>query len=262
MQHAVILTYPAHLLHSAVTVQSIRKHHPDITSYIVVLDDLSNLAWADYVPEAMDFYSTLGCATVTASRLPFLANITRPWVRQQTVKLYLDQILDLDSWFFCDGDCRLLASWPDHERSAHPMPWGETGQGFCHYVGSILGLPDWQGFRDIQGRYVTTSAPPTRIMDAQNLQSLREFVIQTHGKELWEIHAQRQRQVGFVPSEWELMDCFDINVQNKPVVLSNHRDRVEMSWSADKPLGRQYWIDHGIAVSDELWQKLPLARYL
>lgn len=259
---AVVLTYPAHFLHTAGTIKSIRQHHPEIRSYSAIIDDLSNIAWQDYPNDAEKFYGDLNCRVIRTSSLPFLQSITRPWVRQQTVKLYLDQLLDIENWFFCDGDCVLLAPWPDETISAHPVLWGETGAGFCRYVGFMLGLPNWQGFRNAQNCYVTTSAPPTRDMQGRKLQSLRQYVRERHGYEIWEIHRDHQRDAGFLPSEWELMDCFAAQIQQHTLVMNNYRHLVEMSWSADHTLGIKFWRDQDIMISDELWDKLPLVRYL
>jgi len=259
-QAAVVLTYPAHFLHSARTVVSIRQHHPEITQFVMVIDDWSNLAWSGYAEDARDFYKDLGCEVIPASQLDFLAYVTKPWVRQQTIKLYLDQILSVPQWFFSDGDCELLEPWPYQIRSAHPVPWGDTGQGFVSYVRSMLDQPDWSGFHDEQGRYLTTSAPPVRDMRAYDLQALREHIVRLHGEEIWQLHFQKQNQSDFVPTEWELMDRFDTSVQGLDIQFQNHRHRVAMSWESDTYYEKQHWSDFDIPES--IWAKLPLARYL
>jgi hypothetical protein len=228
----------------------------------VIIDDLSNLAWPDYCKDAEKLYNDLGYRVLFASNLDFLHHLTRPWVRQQTIKLYADQILDTDQWFFCDGDCVLLAAWPDDTRSAHPVPWGELSEAFCDYVGKMFDVSGWSGRRDDQDRYVTTSAPPTRDMHAKNLQQLRSHVFQLHGKEIWELHVLQQRDPSFKPSEWELMDYFDLDIQRLPIELQNLRNKVTASWDCDRQLGIDVWQDLGIPVSQDLWQKLPLVRYL
>jgi hypothetical protein len=259
-QAAVVLTYPAHFLHSARTVASIRQHHPDITDFTVVIDDWSNLSWPTYVSDARAFYGNLGCQVVPATQLDFLAYITKPWVRQQTIKLYLDQLLDTQQWFFSDGDCELLEPWPYLIRSAHPVPWGKTGQGFVDYVRSMLIQPGWSGFRDEQDRYVTTSAPPVRDMRSCDLIALRDHVKHLHSKEIWVLHLDQQNDPEFTPTEWELMDRFDVAVQQLDICFQNHRHRVTMSWESDTHYGKDHWRDFDI--SESLWNRLPLARYL
>lgn len=261
-QAAVVLTYPAHLLHTVATVRSIRQHHPEISDYIVVLDDCSNQCWSDYVSHARWIYGQEGCTVVQASQLDFLHYITRPWVRQQTIKLYLDQLLPVSEWFFSDGDCCLLAPWPLASRSAHPVPWSDLGREFVAYVADILIMPDWSGFQDQEQRYVTTSAPPVRDMRSQDLQALRQHVQGRHGQELWQIHHEKQKQPGFTPTEWELMDCFDVHVQKLPIQFQNLRSTVNMSWESDRGHDRDHWRAQNIDVPDAVWAQLPLARYL
>lgn len=259
-QAAVILSYPAHLLQSALTIRSIRRFHPEIDRYIVVIDNWSNLAWSGYVDDAREFYQGLGSETVCATDLDCLAEIWNPWVRQQTIKLYLDQLIPVTSWFFSDGDCVLLESWPVGVRSMHHVPFGELSKRFNQYVSWMLRLPDWSGLRNSLGQYATSSAPPVRDMKSSDLVALRRYIFQVHQEEVWQIHQRRQTNPGFIPSEWELIDCFDTHVQKIPTQYQNRRHLVHMGWQPDSHYDPKFWGD--LHVPKHLWRKLPLVRYL
>lgn len=259
-QAAVILSYPAHLLQSALTIRSIRRFHPEIDRCIVVIDNWSNLAWPDYVNDAREFYTGLGAETICATDLDFLAETWNPWVRQQSIKLYLDQLIPTESWLFLDGDCVLLEPWPVGVRSMHRVPFGQLSEWFNQYVSWMLQVPNWQGLKDSEGRYTTSSAPPVRDMNSGDLEELRKYIFQIHQEEVWQIHQRRQTDTEFVPSEWELIDCFDMEIQKISIQYQNRRHLVHMGWHPDSHYDRKFWGD--LHVPKHLWRKLPLARYL
>lgn len=259
---AAVLTYPAHFLHTSLTLASIKKFHLEIDALVVILDDTSNLCWPGYIKDAGNFYKQHGADILLASQLPFMRYLTHPWVRQQTIKLYMDQLLDCHEWFYSDGDCVLLDRWPDHVISAHPVPCTDLSCAFRHYVSEMLSLPDWPGFLDAQARLITSSAPPVRYMSSDVLQDLRRHVHGIHGAEIWEIHNQNMRMPHYRPTEWELIDCYRSQIRHEPEDFQNLRHMIRMGWDADKQHDIEWWHAQGVSVDKDVWQKLPLARYI
>lgn len=219
-QPLVVLTYPDHFLLTALTIQSYLKHHTP-SSITVIADDLSDRAWPNYIKNCEQQYncSVVPVSTIT-SAVPFSNN---SWIRQQIVKLHLDQVLTDDVWFFTDGDVEYCFPVPyntvpysivrvDQERSSHN-----------DYVTMMLGIDtpgiyaqhpdiDWRPDNRDQ---VCVSNPPFRTMQAHTLQLLRAHVEQQHQKSMIQIH----QKLACLMSEWELIANFQTHVLKQNIDL-------------------------------------------
>ena len=107
-QPLVILTYPGHFLLTALTIRSFFLHNPP-TPVVIIVDNLSRYCWPSYVADCEHFYKTLADKVTVqcVSDLPEAHFYNQPndgWLRQQLVKLYLDQLVSEPVWFFTDGD--------------------------------------------------------------------------------------------------------------------------------------------------------------
>ena len=261
----VILTYPGHYLLTALTIQSYLKYHPTPSKFIIVADDVSQLAWPDYIRDCEILYSTQVIPVSSIKEATQFSGIG--WVRQQIVKLYLDQVLDLDSWFFTDGDIVFLNTVDDEVPYSVPY-FSETTQLQNDYVKSMLGV-DHPGVT-VNSTQVCVSNPAFRAMNKEILIGLRNHIHQLHNKTLSDLHQDYTNDSRSI-SEWELIENFrqhvlkeDLNLvkyapQNlyePPNDLTFFTHQFFTCYNTDKDFGRNYFSNQGITVSDEVWQIL------
>lgn len=286
----VVLTYPGHFLLTALTIKSFFQHNQSVPVRIVV-DDLSRYSWPEYVVDCEQFYNTLAenVSVIRVSQLPEAHEYKQPtngWLRQQIVKLHLDQLITDPVWFFTDGDMQFHFPVP-----VDSVPYTITRrdddirprQNF--YVAKLLGIAnpgivaqhphmDWAPDRRCQ---VCVSNPPFRTMQAATLQKLRQHIQHLHGVGVIEAHTQmyNETHVGsgdapFIESEWELIENFrthvlgeDIDPIYYPTVAWSDTDynlkNIEFCttcFASDAQLGRAWFEKQNILISDQLWQHL------
>jgi hypothetical protein len=258
-----VLTYPGHFLLTTLTIRSYLKYHEPV-SITVIADDLSDLAWSRYLDDCKQQY---GCNIIPVSSIePAQAFQNNPWVRQQIVKLYLDQVLPHNDWFFTDGDLEYYFFAP-----CDIIPYVITRGGpeqvkHNAYVSEMLGIDnpgiyaehpdmDWQ-----PGTYrhqVCVSNPPFRIMQAQTLQKLRAHVEQLHGQPFIQLHQRTDHLV----SEWELIANFQTHVLKENINLvyyptvpidkpqltnPNQPDYCGTCYQGDQEFDSYWWQQKGI----------------
>ena len=269
----VVLTYPGHFLLTALTIQSYFQHNAQ-TSVIVVVDDLSPYTWDSYVADCQELYST---TIICTSSLPEAHKFSSGWIRQQIVKLYLDQLISKDVWFFTDGDVEYQAPAPTESIPYVFTRGGPVQDQQNNYVAKLLGIEspvgiyaehphmDWEP--GTHRHQVCVSNPPFRTMHSSTLRQLREYIKNLHGMELVEIH-QTLKNDTYSVSEWELIASFQINIlkENIPIVYyptvptgSNRGspfDYCATCFTTDSEFGREWWQSKGFTVSDEIWQIL------
>jgi hypothetical protein len=266
----VVLTYPGHFLLTALTIQSYLKFHTP-TSITVIADDLSDFVWPDYLADCERQY---GCKIISVSTIePAQALQHNPWVRQQIVKLHLDQILPYDSWFFTDGDVEYYFPAP-HDATPYTIIRGGPTQDHQNaYVADMLGitnpgvyaehpLMDW--YPDTRRHQVCVSNPPFRTMQSHILQKLRAYIEQLHNQTVIQLHERTNHLV----SEWELIANFQIHVlkeninlvyyatvpMDNPPTPGQHRPNYcSTCYNSDSGYTREWWGTKGIQVSDRIW---------
>ena len=265
----VILTYPGHYLLTALTIKSYLKYH-NTTDFIVVADDISQQAWPTYINDCQELYSSLTTSVkiIPASTIPEAHEFSGiGWVRQQIIKLHLDQIIDQDTWFFTDGDIVFLHTVDPTEIPYSVPYYNDTTRQQNEYVKLLLGQ---DSTIQVDGQQVCVSNPAFRTMEKTVLQQLRAHVEQLHQTSLVKIHQQfLSNSMGV--SEWELIENFKQHVLGKQLKLIKYapHDISDINadlnffthqfltcYNADKDFGREWFADQSIDVSDKVWQIL------
>lgn len=262
----VILTYPGHYLLTALTIQSYLKYHQP-AKIIVVADDISHQAWPTYITDCKQLYKT---QLIPTSSIPEAVKFSGTgWVRQQIIKLHLDQILDLDNWFFTDGDIVFL-----HTVNPMDIPYsipyfGEQTQKQNEYVSELL-VSNSVGVTK-NGQQVCVSNPAFRTMERSTLQQLREYIKIKHNQTIAELHQPYLSSNSIGVSEWELIENFkqhilgielnlikyaphDISNANADLNFFSHQFLT--CYSTDYGFGQDWFAEQGVTVSDEIWQIL------
>jgi hypothetical protein len=264
----VVLTYPGHYLLTALTIKSYLKYHKTPDQVIVVVDDTSDKVWPNYITDCYNLYSTLvpDIKIQPASLIPVVQQFNSGWIRQQIIKLYLDLIVDAESWFFTDGDIVFL-----HPVDPDDLPYSlpEPIDGQNNYICKVLGIEQAGIFVD--KKQVCVNDPAFRTMYRQTLIDLRNHVEQVHNKSISDVHLDYQNKLSIRVTEWELIESFRLYVQgqqprlvryaphnlmNMPDNLNHFTHQFLTCYNADKDFGRDWFVDQGIAVSDHIWQIL------
>lgn len=270
-QPLVVLTYPGHFLLTALTLKTYFQHH-SVAPVTVIVDDLSDRSWPGYLDDCKNLYQT---DIITTSSLPEAHKFkVHPWIRQQIVKLYLDQLLPFGSWFFSDGDVEYH----------NPAPYNATPYTFTHggevqdrqnkYVSFVLGIdnpgiytehPQMNWVPGTRRHQVCVSNPPFRTMQAKVLQQLRKHIEKIHHKTVADIQLTLDTNT-YLMSEWELIANFEkeIKLVYYPTVPIGQSIKPQPSqpnycstcFSSDSAFDREWWQSKGITVSDQLWQEV------
>jgi len=264
----VVLTYPGHFLLTVLTIQSYLKYHPTPNRVIIVVDDLSNKVWPSYIEDCHELYSKLipGVEIRQTSSMPQAHKFVSGWIRQQIVKLYLDTIVDEVQWFFTDGDIVFLHDF-DPTQTPYTLPVPSEDQN--NYIKNLLGIP--KGGIFVNDQQVCVSDPPFKIMDRQVLVELRKHIETIHNRSTDDIHLEYKNEKSTTVSEWELIDSFkqyvlgqELNlIRYAPHRLDNIPDNLTFfthqfftCYSSDSAFTRQFFQEHGVLVSDDIWQIL------
>jgi len=270
----VVLTYPGHFMLTALTIQSYLTHH-DPQDIFVVIDDISDHAWPEYVDDCKSFYNQ---KLITASSLSFLKKERSGWIRQQLLKLYLDQLTNLSGWFFTDGDIVFRYPAPANTVPFSIVRGGQVRQMQNNFVKKMLGLStvgiygqhadiDWEPSNTTQ---VCVSNPPFRSMVAQDLVALRAYVENLHNKSFNQVWDDCVCNSEYSVSEWELLENFKTYVQHQPSQLIYYPscpkdyektqesipDFCEHHFLSDSQFGRRELEQYNIKVPDRIWHHL------
>ena len=265
----VVLTYPGHFFLTAVTIQSYFEHNPQ-SPVTIIADDLSSLTWPEYLEDCTKTYN---CKVIPVSKLDVAHEFADHWIRQQIVKLHLDQLLDLESWFFSDGDIRYHFPAPNNSTPFSIVK--NINQNQNSYVSHILNIesagiytehPDMDWVPGTTHHQVCVSNPPFRTMQANTLVQLRNYVETQHSVSLAQLHKQLDQSLSM--SEWELIANFqqhilaqDINLIYYPTVPieqepdPNQNPCCGTCYSNDQAVGRSWFETQNITVSDDIWTK-------
>ena len=270
----VVLTYPGHFLLTSLTIQSFLKHNKADSVYVIV-DDLSRFCWPGYVDDCKQLYNNATILLVS-DLAPVALFTENPWIRQQIVKLHLDQLLPFDRWMFSDGDVEYFFPVPVDSIPFSIMRGGSTPHQHNAYVAKLLGIdspgiytehPDMDWEPGTTRHQVCVSNPPFRTMYAQILKQLRIHIETLHNQTVTQVHLTES-----MASEWELIANFQLLVLKNTVDLVyyptipminppllrhvNQPDYCATCYNTDADFDRQWWHSKGIDISDQLWPTL------
>jgi hypothetical protein len=283
--HAVILTFPGHLYHTASCVGSVIQHYPEVKNFTFVLDDVEASDWTSYEQDfcaVIDVVAQRDWSLYKISEHAQISTCVAGWWRQQLIKLSLDQILPDDSWLVIDGDvvfktrCDIRDQIPISLHVQHDSRWSHMSR---RYVQHLLGI-EQPGLAH-QGQDVITSAVPFRWLTADLLAGLRSHVAQRFGQDFVELHlawfadqtivADIDPPDRMVMSEWEIIECYRRYVLGMELPMldigSGYQLDVDFkdlnsqhiflhSYLRDAEVGRKWFEDSGLQIDDDVWYRL------
>lgn len=264
-------------------MRSIRHWYPKLSQIYIIYDDLAG-SWPDYQQDLRreyDQWFVKPCALIPYSYLPGINRCDVGWWRQQLIKTHIDLLVPGDIWFVVDGDVIFDESVDMVDRTPVAVrgdPIDPMSQMIDRYVDRVLGKENSRVTYD--GKYCITSVIPFRVLDREQLQSLRSYSERQLGTDFlsWHIDMMAAGQiVGFVPEgdrmimhEWELIEAWNhlhrpgryilesggngYHTYTHTSALTSGR-RFRHSSMRDAEVGRSWIENQGIIVDDRLWHK-------
>lgn len=266
----VVLTYPGHFFLTALTVKSYLKYHPTPCCIDILVDDVSLWTWPGYVEDCKEFYKQFGATVWPMSDHAVVKQFDgNGWIRQQMIKLHLDQILSHESFFFTDGDIVFL-----NPVEPESVPYSTPGSNYITkdnncYVETLLGIP--QAGIVVDNQQVCVSDPGFRTMHKQLLVKLRQHVEQQLDQAFDTIHKKFQYNNTPSVSEWELIENFKLRVLNQSLDLVKYAPHDQHAvkytldffthqfitcYCTDVGLGQPWLQAQGITGLNQYWHKI------
>lgn len=270
----VVPTYPAHFYQTELTLRSVIKHIATVEKIIVVADNISNLAWPDYLQDCANAYNPYHVQIIPASTISVANQFSHvPWIRQQMVKLHLDQVIEPTEWLLIDGDTQLHTAPPAVGRfcsrgqyqgvsldTRDPRPGEKTSQ-MIFYVRHAM-KDQYPGFRDHEGTPITASHPPIHRMRAEVLKSLRSHVSKQHSRPFVDLHLDIALDERYSVTEWDLIEWYSRQYLDISGDWVFDQSWFCATWSCDRELGQSWFVEQALETDPAIWAQLPLAKYL
>jgi hypothetical protein len=269
-QPLVVLTYPGHFLLTALTIKSYLKHHKKPSHISVVVDDLSFMAWPEYVQDCKNYYSQFEATVIPVSSNNIINKFAHNgWVRQQVIKLHLDLLVGFESWFFTDGDIVFLNTVDPATVPYSLPPFSEITNQQNIYVTRMLNIKNPGILVDEQ--QVCVSNPAFRTMSSKILQQLRATVEGNLGNpfDLTQEPLQHIDSIGV--SEWELIENFKHHILQEPLNLIQYaphdytvpdssltffKHQFITCYCTDSDIGKEWFEKNSITVPEHEWNHI------
>lgn len=262
-------------------LRSIRKHYPDIGTIYVLYDDLAP-AWPGYADDCAQYYEDV--ELIPYSNLVGLAQCDVGWWRAQLIKLHVDLLLPGDEWLVIDGDV-IFDEHCDLVNVTPYSPWIDQRDHLIdrmvdRYIDHMLGVNNGR-VRVSDYPLIITSIIPFRWLDREQLSSLRDHVCRLHDQtSMLDYHCELFRTqgiVGYMPEgdrmvmhEWDLIEAW--NHLHRPgryrLELTGSGYQIQMDTTGfqhprfrhnsmlDRDLGKEWFEQQDILISDDLWHKI------
>lgn len=271
----VVQTYPAHFYQTVLCLQNIRK--VGLSGPVALfIDDISNLAWPDYQSVARETYQSLCDDIRLVSDTPGMRRLRRwPWLRQQTHKLLLHNVIDQPEWLFMDGDVQLTAL-PSFDKVAGSQPTysgvplderdpgpGEMSSQVLYYLRHMLSQEiDIMWADRARQKIWTASNPPIKIMSAEIGRSLERYIELRFGQDLVSVHLALAADTRMAASEWDLIEYYRRQILGEQREWYQGPAFFKTTWNSDRELGESWFAARGLPIDPEIWRQLPQEKYL
>ena len=260
---AVVLTYPGHFLLTKLTLKSIKVNLPEIQEITIIADDCSLLAWPGYIDDCIKSYQ---CHVIPVSSTG-MAKVEPGWLRQQMIKMHIDQLIDWPEFFITDGDIIFDSAVPYDIVPFNYIDFTDIDLHQSRYVSRMLGIPHRP--LKIGDQDAITSNSAFRDTKAKWWNSMRSYIENRFNQSLLDLHKDLESLQGV--TEWELIESYKINVLKiDPKFgtlfcqeITNPQDQVlgpkfSTCWCVDRELGYEWWHTQGINL--DLWEILPNSK--
>ena len=266
LDRVVVTTFPGYFFSTALCLQSINTHVPDIPIDIVI-DDFDLDQWPSYVDDCRQYLSNqFPNLLIEFYKFSQIQNVNRAraggWFRQQLIKLHLDQIVSGNNWLLIDADVVLLDSPDLTTVPVLPQTPGPIDHGNRCYVQHLLDTASpWLGE---EREFLCASGIPIRYISRDLLLKLRQHVESVRGQNFLELHLDsiaNEDIVAFDPSgikpvmsEFQLIEVYRNQYHTCPLPLRCGANNFSHTSIKDWNLSRDHFAS--VPVPDHLWNKV------
>ena len=100
-------------------------------------------------------------------------------------------------------------------------------------------------------------------MRADTLRKLRHHLHSIHHQNVVDLHLALAKDSRISVCEWDLLEVFRQEVMREaPDFNFELSGIIDTTWFSDRELGLQWFQDRGINPDPDIWQQLPLVKYL
>ena len=265
----VFVTYPGHLLCTAVALRYFRQHYQCDQPVYVIYDDIAQGSDPGYFRLCRYLYQHVSLIPMSDFGV---ADLATGWIRQQMVKMSLDRVLPEHTWLCIDGDTIVSAELdrphvPIRSVSAS-VPNLAAAQKLdnrfrCYVEDCGLGYFD----PAVWPEAVRTNAIPVRWLDRDTLVGLRDWVSLQKAQDWDQLHRawfsgdrseieQRSRLM----TEFELLENYQREILRRELPLVPYQIRYfGNDWPRDRHWIGTFW-GRDADVADRVWQKWGISQ--
>ena len=284
MDAVALINYPGHFLSTLGTIKNFHEITHWRAPWYIFVDDLGN-QWEDWEDNYLDDlknavdknFPDLNPTYVLFSDFKF-PMIYDGWLRQQLVKLNLDQFLPGDIWYVTDGDVvceRLIGAneIPFNYQNTHGSLINAQQKA---YIKQMLGTDQCL---QINNEEVFTHHIPVRWVTRDDLHNLNRHVSTVNKNGMNQLHFNLMREERILGlgdteqhmsmTEWDLIETWRILVDGQApeycywliddgVTASrtvNDPIWVKSFFGTDKDFDLEYFTSQGLTVTSKQWGK-------
>jgi hypothetical protein len=284
MDAVALINYPGHFLSTLGTIKNFHEITHWRSPWYIFVDDLGpqfkdwDGNYLDDLKSAVDAnFPDLNPTYITFSDFNF-PYVWDGWLRQQMVKLNLQQFLPGDIWYVTDGDViceRLIGAneIPYNYQTTHnPLINAQQKS----YMQQMLGSRD---SLTLDGEEIYTHHIPVRWVTRDDLDNLNRHVSDVNGNGMNMVHfnlMQSEQIIGYGPTpehmsmtEWDLLEIWRILVDGQAPdyqywLINDGVTRpqfnktptwVDTFFGTDRDFDIKHFTNQGLTVTVEQWEK-------
>ena len=268
-----VITYPGHCISTVLTIKNLYTLTKWQVPCYLFIDDIGEQyqQWqGNYLDDIKQFYNNqldVGLRFVLFSEFGF-KKIWDGWLRQQLVKLNIDQFMQNNLWYVTDGDVHLnrMCNFTVSPYNFVPHYNSDVYAQNCTYIKHILQLDNV--VRTYDNREIFSHHAPFRWIERSLLTGLRKYVQDCFNEDFNELHWHLMKELkilGLGPTndnmsmtEWDLIEAYKQFVLKESLNLEFWAtgDDFNTFFGTDKDVDNTRYAQYNIQVPQNIQDKI------